>query len=300
MVQAKINLIRKTHTFEGTHMSSFTALILAAWPVLLAGTITLACRAYLPAWLKRRAEIGFDIQIEKLRGEIGNSEARLRASLDAKQKELDSLRDAAFNNVNSRAVALENRRLQAAEAIWTTVVELMSLRAAAETAGSLKLSKVAERVNSDPKMRQFMDTVTQSLAIDKLPGTEAVKHRPFVTESVWSSYAAYSSVLHLGAVRLKMAQLGIADADEMLRTEVSNKIISTALPHQADFIQTQGPSGYHLLIEELEELVLHEIKNMLEGKEADAATVKRNSDLLKAVNEAQAKAQSDFPEAPRQ
>jgi len=172
----------------------------------------------------------------------------------------------------------------------------MKLRAAAETAGSFKLSKIAERVNSDPKMKLFMDTITQSLSIDKLPGSEAAKHRPFVTGSVWASYSAYSSVLQLGAVRLKMAQMGVTDGDEMLKTDVSNKIIYTALPHREEYVKAHGPECYHLLIEELEELVLAEIKNMLEGKDADAVTVKRNADLLKAVNEAQANAQTAMTE----
>lgn len=36
---------------------------------------------------------------------------------------------------------------------------------------------------------------------------------------------------------------------------------------------------------------------MLEGKEADVATARRNAELLKAVNEAQAEAQTAIAEA---
>ncbi len=278
-------------------MDRFVTFVLAAWPLLLISATIFLGKHFLPAWIQRRAEFGFDKKMEEVRGEIGKSETRLRAALDAKQKELDSLREVTLSNANNRVAALETRRLQAAEAVWNEVVDLMKLRAAAETAGSLKLSKIAERVNADPKMKQFMDTVTGSLSIDKLPGSGAAKHRPFITESVWASYSAYSSVLHLGAVRLKMAQMGITDADQMLKTEVSNKIIFTALPHREDFIRQQGPAGYHLLIEELEGLILNDIKDMLDGKDTDAATIKRNKELLKAVNEVQTGTQTALSDA---
>lgn len=94
-----------------------------------------------------------------------------------------------------------------------------------------------------------------------------------------------------------MAQMGITDADQMLKTEVSNKIIFTALPHREDFIRQQGPAGYHLLIEELEGLILNDIKDMLDGKDTDAATIKRNKELLKAVNEVQTGTQTALSDA---
>ena len=277
-------------------MSGNLGSILFLWPMLLIGGVLYFGRNFFPAWLKRRAEFGFDKEIEKLRGEVTSSEARLRAVLDAKQRELDSLREATFSGATSRTVALEARRLKAAEEIWNAVFDLRILKFAAHTAGGLKLAAVARRVNTDPTMKQFMDTMTQSIPFDKLPGQEAMKHRPFITDSVWASYSAFSTILTLAATRLKMTQLGMADADELLKVDFSNKVIATALPHQKEFIETHGVDGYHLLIDELEELVLSDIKNMLEGKEADAAAVRRNAELLKAVNEAQASAQSAISE----
>ena len=273
-------------------MQDFWNSFFAIWPVLLLGAGIYFAKNFFPAWIRRSAEFGFDVEIEKLRGEISSSEARLRAALDAKQKELDSLREATFSSSTSRAVALEARRLKAAEEIWNAVVDLQKLKFAAETAGGLKLSKIAERVGREPNLQQFMDIIMQSVPIDKLPGVDAVKHRPFVTESVWASYSAFSLILHLAASRLKMAQLGLADADDLLKVEHANKVIATALPHQKDWIEKVGIGGYHLLVEELEALLLSEIKNMLEGREADAATVRRNAELLKAVNEAQAEAET--------
>src|SRR5665213_1006409 len=104
-------------------MQDFWNWFLAVWPVLLLGAGIAFAKVFFPAWIRRSAEFGFDVELEKIRGEISSSEARLKAALDAKQKELDSLREATFSSSTSRAVALEARRLRAAEEIWNAVVD---------------------------------------------------------------------------------------------------------------------------------------------------------------------------------
>jgi hypothetical protein len=271
-------------------MAGVLGTILFLWPVLLIGGVLYFGRNFLLAWIKSRAVFGFDKELTRLRGEISRSETRLRDELEASQKALESIKTASLSGAASRHQAIENKRIEAAQAIWNAVVDLSKLRYAAELAGSLELAEVAKRItNGDAKMRQFMDMIVQPIAIDKLPETDTARHRPFITESVWAAYSAYSTILHISLSRLKMAQVGMTDADDMLTVDALNKIIATALPQHEEFIKEHGVAGYHMLIDELENLVLSSIKNMLESKETDAALVERNVEILKAVNSVQAK-----------
>jgi hypothetical protein len=280
-------------------MSDILGWFLVFWPALLIGAVLYFGRNFFPAWIKRRAEFGFDKELEKLRGEISRSETRLRSDLDASQRELESVRAASLSGATSRRIALDNKRLEAAQGIWNAVFDLGKLRVVAEMAGSLKLPEIAKRINSgDAKMRQAMDAMVQPMNIDNPPGTDAARYRPFVTETVWATYSAYSTILHISVVRLKMAQLGVTEAEELIKTDALNKIIVTALPHYEQFIKEHGPSRYHIFVDELENLVLAAIKGMLDGKDVDAAALERNAEILRAVNsvQVQAKAQAAISE----
>jgi hypothetical protein len=277
-------------------MQDFWNWFLAVWPLLLAVAILYVAKHFFPAWIRRSAEFGFDAELEKLRGEISRSETRLKAELEAAQRELESLRTAALSGATSRQIALENKRLEAAQGIWNAVVDLGKLKYSAEFAGSLKLSEIAKRIAAGEKnVKQFIDAVLAPINIEKLPGADAARFRPFVSAGVWAAYAAYSAILHISVVRLKMAQVGMIDADDMMKIESLNKILGTALPQYKAFVDQHGLASYHLFVEELENLVLTEIKNMLEGKEVDAAAIEKSANILKAVNAAHVKPAPKVP-----
>jgi len=60
--------------------------------------------------------------------------------------------------------------------------------------------------------------------------------------------------------------------------------LKATLPHQSRFIDANDPSAYHHLHEELKELLLTELKTMLEGQEADRAAIDKAKKITDAIN----------------
>src|SRR5580692_8624195 len=104
------------------NMAGILGTMLFMWPVLLIGGVLYFGRYFLLAWIESR-----------------RSETRLRDELEASQKALESIKTASLSGAASRHQSIENKRIEAAQAIWNAVVDLSKLRYAAELAGSLKL-----------------------------------------------------------------------------------------------------------------------------------------------------------------
>ena len=85
-------------------------------------------------------------------------------------------------------------------------------------------------------------------------------------------------------MRLQIIKSGIG-AKDFLDTEAVAKLVKTALPHQASYIDKYGEAGYHYLLEELEGELLKEFQKMLAGTEADKASIKQAAEILKQSNE---------------
>jgi hypothetical protein len=258
-------------------------------PFLLAGLLFVS-RDFFGAWVKARAEHGFNETIERLRGEIGASEARLNAGLQAKQKELDALRDASLSPVMSRRIALDARRLQAAEQLWNYVQDLGSLKAASSMMSIIKYEAFAKGAASKPELRQAFSNLFK-ISSDNPPGKDAARLRPFVSNGMWAYFSALQSILMLALMKWKMIEIGVEDPMKYMTPGGVDKIVIAALPHQEQYVKQFGAAGHYHLIEELEERFLTEMNNMLEGKSSDAATVAIVDNVLKEVGEVQRKAQ---------
>ena len=78
-------------------------------------------RNYLAALIAESVKADFSASIEKLRAELREKEETLRADLRAKELAISSLRDGAMANVRHTQAALFQRRLQAADELWSGV-----------------------------------------------------------------------------------------------------------------------------------------------------------------------------------
>jgi len=60
--------------------------------------------------------------------------------------------------------------------------------------------------------------------------------------------------------------------------------LKAALPHQSEWIDGTPPEMYHFLLDELEERLLSELRNILDGVQADEAAAQKAKGILKAVS----------------
>lgn len=226
-------------------------------------------RDLIGAWIKGFAQHGFDLKIEKLRSELA-----------ANQKDIESLRANALSGAASRQVALDNRRLLAAEQIWGGVMALAPLRVASQILGSVNLEEASKAAPRNDGVRKMFEVFGKNIDIKTLPPNDAHKARPFATTTAWAFYIAYSAIVLHAAMLIKTLELGL-DGTKFVSNEKIDKLLTTALPHYEKFIKDHGPSGYHLLLDEIEERLLAELQKMLEGKESDSAALKQAASILK-------------------
>lgn len=83
--------------------------------------------------------------------------------------------------------------------------------------------------------------------------------------------------------KANMLQSGL-DVPDILDSEGIKKILIEALPHQAEYIREHGSKGGHHLLEELEASIVVELRKMLEGADADRASVERAAAIISQAN----------------
>ena len=147
----------------------------------------------------------------------------------------------------------------------------------------LKFDAVAKDA-SDPKMQQFLATIGKVAPKDEdLREHVATNEQPFLPELAWAYFQAYSTILYSNWIRYKVLTIGLVDAGKYLKSNGVKTVLKAALPHQQEWIDQNEPGVYHYLLDELEGLLLAELRKILEGKEADQQAAARAKAIMDAV-----------------
>ncbi len=147
----------------------------------------------------------------------------------------------------------------------------------------LNFKAMAEDIN-DPRMEKFLEFIGKTAPDVSSLKNVAINERPFLPELAWAYFAAYTSILYGSLLRYNILKTGVSNADKYWKTELAQKILKAALPHQSAFIESQEPEAYFYLLEEVEEKLLFELRKILEGREADKAATSRAKEIMDAVN----------------
>jgi hypothetical protein len=267
-------------------------LLLVLVPLALYGL-----RAYIKAVVTKSVEHAYDIRLEALKGEIRQSEERLKSDLRTNEAELSALRDGAMSGRARRVAIVDKRRLEASDRLWVEAMNLFPLKALASTIGMIKFEAAAKEAAKNAEFREFFKTIgTDALKIER-PGQAGDCERPFVSPLSWALFSAYRTILVHAWGKLKLLTVGVPDPENMFTYEPMRKMLTQALPHRSDFIATVQPEQFHVLIEELEAALLSELRLTLDGEEDDRQSIQRAADITKAAIEAaeSLKARSKLP-----
>ena len=223
----------------------------------------------------------FDTKLATLKSELTKSEDSFRADLRAKELEITSLRSGALAGLASRLAALDKRRLKGVEQLWSAVNALAPAKSAAMFISVMNFEVAAREAAKNPKFRQVFDVIAKPLNLDTVVKNDAWKARPFVSPLAWALFAASQAIVLFAVTRLKVLQIGIDDAPEILDPSAVAKLIKAALPDRAAYVDEHGPGVYHYLLDELETKLLDEMRRMLQGIESDEAGLTQAAAILK-------------------
>ena len=230
--------------------------------------------------LTRSVQHEFDTKLEAIRSEYRERESRITEDLRRKGATIDALRTQTFNAVSSRRIAVDGRRLNAIDTIWTIVVsELRVLAGASTTLAAFNFEPTMRAAAANEQLREmFRNMLPAEGDRQTLPG-RAEACRPYLTARAWALFYAHYSIVMFGYFQMKLLASGI-NQPNLLTTENIERIIGAALPHQLNYIRQYGSSVYSYLLGELEGTLLAELRSALDGREATAAIVADTADLL--------------------
>jgi hypothetical protein len=259
--------------------------VLGSAAVMGAALLVPAIREAVGRYVARFVQHHFDERIERLKSELRQSEEKFAAGLRASQQQLSSLADAALSLRSSRQVALDGRRLQAVELLWKAKVAADRMRLAAKLVSHLNMEEMfnaSER--NEPGVTKFAEMLDKLTGVDfKKEGflVSAVSEQPFLPPNVWALFLAYQGVMIQSVMKLKILAIGTT---KFLKKEDQLKpTMLAALPEYKSYIEQYGFSGHYHLLDPLERKLIDAIREMLEGREADDATLKRSAEIVAAA-----------------
>lgn len=275
---------------KASHMNPWIASIISA--VMASGTVVAVFGYVLAVPYKSAVENAvrtkFEKDLEAVRSDFRRDEERLRADIRRGEDELNALRSGALANLTTRQAELGRRRLQALEAVWSSVVDMGRLKWGVRIAQALKFDALLDATKGSGsqalKLREFIGTIAgpsgDLRTLTDLVGAD--KERPFVPPLVWAVYAAYRTIMYWPPIMFAAIKAGagtdvISPPDEMM------KMLKEVLPHQSDYIDQWRESSFALLVDELELKLLTLIKDAVEKPGDDRDQIEQAENILKAV-----------------
>ena len=236
--------------------------------------------------LAKSVQHEFDNKLEKLRTDHRKSEESFRADLQAKTAQIESLRSAAMAALTTRQAAVDKRRIDAVDQLWSAVIALGPAKAVSAWISVLKFDAVAEESARNPRMREMFSALSGQTDLHKIIPVDAAKARPFVSQMAWALFSAYQAIVSLAVAKLLLLKTGV-DSGKYLNIDSVTRLVRAALPHHAEYIQQHGDAAFHYLLDELESALLQELQRQLLGVESDKASIKQAADILKEVAQVQ-------------
>lgn len=217
--------------------------------------------------------------INSVKNEFDSKLEILRSDLKTKEAEIDSLRSGAMSGLMTRQGAIYQRKLEAIDQIWSSVKELEKAKHISAHLAILNFDALAKESPRNPKIRTFVETIGGDFDPKSLNLSGASLARPFVTPLAWAYYSAFASVIMSAVTRMQMLKIGVDDAEKYISSEHLNNLLKTVLPSRSEYIDKCGHSAHHSLLDEIEQLLLIELKNIQDGHEADKENARRAAEI---------------------
>lgn len=287
---------------------------LIAWFSLLLHLIWIvgffASRHWLQARIEKGVQHKFDRRIEEVKSDLRKGEEAdkadlqagieaLKATLQARDKELATLRDGVLSGRVQRQALVDKRRVEAVERVWLAVTNIgQQYRLVAGMLHRIDLSVASKQIKTNRSYQQFFEFLGKLAPVPNDAMNPARAERPFLTEPAWAYFTAFQTILVSAAAVIKALEAGFDEVDKMMDAVQVKTLLKTALPHRADFIEKSRTSAYFLLLDDLEQQLLDELRKILDGQEVDQAAVRRSAEIMelsKKMDAAASLAQSGAP-----
>jgi hypothetical protein len=221
----------------------------------------------------------FERQIEKLRSELKQHEQKLIAQLNADQADIEALRVGALSALNNRNAILTQKKIEAAEMVWSAMIELRSLLPVAQLMTVIKFKSAADGAKNNPRIKEMFEQLGVAYNVKAPTGVGASQYRLFVSKKAWSYFNAYQIIIYDTFVQFQAIKLGVGS--NLYADGAVHDIVKTTLPEFSDLIEKNRNISLYFMLEPLQEFLLSELQTMLNGSADDHQAVSMASEILR-------------------
>lgn len=183
----------------------------------------------------------------------------------------------------TRQGVLYQRKLEAIDQVWGAVKELDKAKHISSTMAILKFEVCAKESATNPNFKTFIETIGGNFDFRTLNLTGAALARPFLTPLAWAYYSAFSAIIMSAVTKMQILKIGVEDPEKFLNSAYPNKLLKTVLPSRSEYIDKNDDSVHHCLLDEIEQLLLDELKYIQDGKESDRDNARRAAEITREV-----------------
>jgi len=150
---------------------------------------------YYKAKVEKSIQHKLDARLETIKSTLRIEEERVQADLREKGEQIAALRSGALSGLANRYAAIDKRRLEAIDKLWTSAIKQTQFKMAAKMTASLKMDVVLEAAAREDaegaKLRQLATVIWNTCGLENLkqadsPDTE----RPFLPPLAWALFSA--------------------------------------------------------------------------------------------------------------
>ena len=196
------------------------------------------------------------------------------------------MRSGALSAMTSRRVALDQRRLLAVDQLWAATMEISKTKHISGLMAIVKYENSVKEAEKNPKFRAIFEAMGGGFDMTKLDLSGAMKARPFVSPMSCAYFSAYQAIAMQAVAKWQVLRLGVGVSD-IVDTELVKKLVTAALPHREGYIDKVGDAAYHYLLEELENLLLSEIRASIDSEDLDRGNVERAAQIVELSKKTQ-------------
>ena len=238
--------------------------------------------------VEKSVEARFNEKLERLRSELKRSESQFQAQLQAKQAEIDAIRTGALSGLINRQALLNQKRIEAVEKVWGTIIELRKLLPIASTMAAIKFAEAADGTKSDPKLRQVFEQIFKAFGVQqpdfqKPAFLQATLVKPFIPDDAWQYFAAYQSILMHSYIQMSAISTGVGS--KVVNSQPVLDQLKKSLPYLTGYLEQNGTSGLYYLLPQIEEMVFLSLRQSLDGRVADKEALTAAGELIRQSTE---------------
>lgn len=251
---------------------------------LVGGALWLA-RNTIKTRLTNAVKHEYDTKLKGLESRLRKSEDNFRSELDEKSSQISALRDGALNGIAQRQTTLFNKRIEALDIIWSTVVKARRFQLASSLLTGIKVDEAFKAIAENPRYAEPFKMMSQNSSPNDLMFlNEAYEVRPHVSILVWAYYAAYEAIITKGVITLHALQTGMPQ-NLMADDTKLKSLLKSALPEIKNFDENFNASFSHVYLELIENKLLEAIKYDLRGADIDESSVFLANSVIKSAAE---------------